>query len=166
MAKSMKSVLNVASEPVALEGVLEGARRATGNATSSAAPADPEVVAVAHRRQFSPAVKRRIVAAADRCTQPGEIGALLRREGIYSSQLATWRNNRATADGRIDRQRGRKADPAVAEAQRTAKLNREVERLRRQLAQARLIIDVQKKVSCLIALQMTNETEGESAWTA
>lgn len=166
MAKSMKSVLTVASEPVALEGVLEGARRATGNATSSAAPADPEVVAVARRRQFSPAEKRRIVAAADRCSKPGEIGALLRREGIYSSQLATWRKNRATAGGRVDRQRGRKVDPAVAEAHRMAKLTGENERLRRQLAQARMIIDVQKKVSSLIALQMADETEGDSAWTA
>ena len=165
MAKSMKSVLNVASEGVALEGALEGARRATGSAPSSAAPADPEVVATARRRQFSPTEKRRIVAAADRCTEPGAIGALLRREGIYSSQLATWRKNRATADGRIVRQRGRKVDPAVAEAQRTAKINRENERLRRQLTQARLIIDVQKNVSYLIALQMANETEGESAWT-
>ena len=142
MAKPMKSVLNVASEGVALEGVLEGARRATGDATSSAAPADPEVMAIARRRQFSPAEKRRIVAAADRCTQPGETGALLRREGIYSSQLAAWRKNRVTADGRIALQRGRKADPAVAEAHRTAKLTRENERLRRQLTQARMIIDV------------------------
>ena len=165
MANPMKSVLNVASEAVALEVALEGARRATGSATSSAAPADPEVVTIARRRQFSPADKRRIVAAADRCTEPGEIGALLRREGIYSSQLATWRKNRATADGRMVRQRGRKADPAVAEAQRTAKITRENERLRRQLTQARLIIDVQKKVSCLIALHMANGTEGESAWT-
>ena len=166
MAKSMKSVLNVASEGVALEGVLEGARRATGDTPSSAAPADPEVVAIARRRQFSPAEKRRIVAAADRCTETGEIGALLRREGIYSSQLAAWRKNRATADGRIALQRGRKADPAVAEAHRTAKLTRENERLRRQLTQARMIIDVQKKVSALIALQMSDETQGESAWTA
>ena len=166
MAKPMKSVLNVASEAVALEGVLEGARRATGSATSSAAAADPEVVAVARRRQFSPTEKRRIVAAADRCTQPGQIGALLRREGIYSSQLATWRKNRATADGRIAHQRGRKADPALAEARRTAKLTCENERLRRQLTQARMIIDVQKKVSALIALQVADETQGESAWTA
>jgi transposase-like protein len=164
MANPMKVVLKSANEPVVLEGVLEGARRATGNATSSAAPADPEVVAVARRRQFSPTEKRRIVAAADRCTQPGEIGALLRREGIYSSQLASWRKNRA--DGGIDRQRGRKADPAVTEAQRTAKLTRENDRLRRQLAQARMIIDVQKKVSSLIALQVADETEGDSAWTA
>ena len=146
--------------------MLEGARRATGNATSSAAPVDPEVVAIARRRQFSPAEKRRIVAAADRCSKPGEIGALLRREGIYSSQLATWRKNRATADGQVDRQRGRKADPAVAEAHRLAKLTGENERLRRQLAQARMIIDVQKKVSSLIALQMADEAEGDSAWTA
>ena len=162
----MKSVLNVASEAVALEDVLEGARRATGNTSSSAAPADPEVVAIARRRQFSPTEKRRIVAAADRCTESGEIGALLRREGIYSSQLAAWRKNRAAADGGIARKRGRKADPAVAEAHRTAKLTRENERLRRQLTQARMIIDVQKKVSALIALQVADETQGDSAWTA
>ena len=163
MAKPMKAVLRSAGEPVALEGVLEGARRATGSATSSAAPADPEVVAIARRRQFSPAEKRRIVVAAERCTQSGEIGALLRREGIYSSQLAAWRKNGARADGAIDRKRGRKVDPALAEAQRTAKLTRENERLRRQLAQARLIIDVQKKVSSLIALSAAEDMDGESA---
>ena len=120
----------------------------------------------ARRRQTSPSEKRRIVAAAGRCTQPGEIGALLRREGIYSSQLATWRKNLAAATAGAERKRGRKADPAVAEAHRTAKLTREDERLRRQLAQARLIIDVQKKVSSLLALQAADETDGESAWTA
>ena len=163
MAKPMKTVLKSASEPVALEGALEGARRATGSAPSSAAPADPEVVAVARRRQFSPTEKRRIVAAAERCTESGAIGALLRREGIYSSQLAAWRKNRATADGAIDRKRGRKVDPALAEAQRMAKLTREIERLRRQLAQARLIIDVQKKVSSLIALHAADDMDGQIA---
>lgn len=163
MASPMKAVLNAAREAGALEVALEGARRATGSATSSAAPTDPEVVAVARRRQISPAEKRRIVAAAERCTEPGEIGALLRREGIYSSQLAAWRKNRATAEGATSRKRGRKADPAVAEAQRTAKLTRENERLRRQLAQARLIIDVQKKVSSLLALQAAEDMDGQSA---
>ena len=76
------------------EGALEDARRATGNASSGAPPPDPEVVATARRRQFS-ADKRRILEAADRCTQPGEIGALLRKEGIYSSHLTTWRKQRA-----------------------------------------------------------------------
>jgi len=94
---------------------------------------------------------------------PGSIGALLRREGIYSSQLAAWRKNRATADGALARKRGRQADPAIAEAHRMAKLTRENERLRRQLAQARLIIDVQKKVSSLLALSAADETDGESA---
>ena len=153
MARMLKAVVNPIDEAVALEGVLEGARRATGNTNSSAPPADPEVVAIARRRQFSPGEKRRIVAAADRCSEPGDIGALLRREGIYSSHLATWRKQRASLDGvGLNRKRGRKADSALAEAHRTAKLTRENEKLRRQLRQARLIIDVQKKVSTLLAL--------------
>ena len=132
------------------------------------APADPEVVAVARRRQFSPATKRRILAAADRCTKPGEIGALLRREGIYSSQLAAWRKRRGAegVSGLNTRKRGPKADPAVAEGHRTTKLTRENERLRRQLAQARLIIDVQKKVSLLLAMDTTDDADGTSGWLA
>ncbi len=76
---------------------------------------DPEVVAIARRRQFSPSEKRRILTAADRCTEPGEIGALLRREGIYSSHLASWRKRRAAEGvmGLDTRKRGSKADPAV-----------------------------------------------------
>ena len=162
MARMLKAVVNPIDEAVALGGVLERARRATGNTNFSAPPADPEVVAIARRRQFSPGEKRRIVAAADRCSEPGDIGALLRREGIYSSHLATWRKQRASLDGvGLNRKRGRKADPAIAEAHRTAKLTGENEKLRRQLTQARLIIDVQKKVSTLLALQIAEE-EGES----
>lgn len=140
---------------VALDEVLEGARRATGNASSSARP-DPEVVAVARRRQFSSGEKRRILAAADRCMQPGEIGALLRREGIYSSHLSTWRRQRAAAEraGLEPQKRGRKADPALAEARQIASLTGENERLRRQLAQAELIIEVQKKVATLLGMSI------------
>ena len=163
MTKLMKNEPISANDTIALEGVTQGARRATGDATSSAPP-NPEVVAIARRRQFSGSEKRRILALADRCAEPGDVGALLRREGIYSSQLATWRKQRA-ANGGDERRRGRKAGPALAEAHRTAKLTREIERLRRQLAQARLIIDVQKKVSSLLALQTANEG-GESGWTA
>jgi transposase-like protein len=113
-------------------------------------------VAVARRRQFSSADKRRILAAADRCTQPGEIGALLRREGIYSSHLTTWRRQRAAAESAAlgPHKRGRKADPALAETRRIEALTREIERLRLQLAQAQLIIDVQKKVSTLLGMSM------------
>ena len=81
-------------------GASQGARRATEDAPGSAAPsgADSEVVAHARRRQFSNADKRRILEAADRCTRPGEIGALMRREGVYSSSLSTWRRQREVAD--------------------------------------------------------------------
>ena len=117
-------------------------------------PADPEVVATAKRRQFSGSERRRILAAADRCTAPGEIGALLRREGIYSSQLAAWRKKRS-ATGRVgldSQKRGRKADPAIADARREEALVRENKRLRHQLAQAHTIIDVQKKLCTLLGL--------------
>ena len=76
-------------------GETEGARRATGvfpgGAPAAGAATDVEVVAKAERRRFTAEYKRRIVREADRCTKPGEIGALLRREGLYSSLLTTWR---------------------------------------------------------------------------
>jgi hypothetical protein len=115
MLNKMKSPMQV-EQAVAPDEVLEGARRATGNTSSGARP-DPEVVAVARRRQYS-SEKRRILALADGCTQPGEIGALLRREGIYSSHLSTWRRQRAAAEraGLEPQKCGRKADPRLAEA--------------------------------------------------
>ena len=86
-----QSVVGLVADPA-----VQGARRATGVAGSSAAMAlDPEVAAVAKRRQYSNAEKRRILSAADRCRKPGELGALLRREGIYSSMLAKWRKQHA-----------------------------------------------------------------------
>ena len=127
-------------------------------------PADPEVVATAKRRQFSGSERRRILAAADRCTAPGEIGALLRREGIYSSLLATWRKKRA-ATGRsgLDQQkRGPKANPAIAEARREQALLREIKGLRHQLAQAHTIIDVQKKLCTLLGLPTADESDASS----
>ena len=135
------------------EGALEDARRAAGNAPSGARP-DPEVVAMAKRRQFSSSDKRRILDAADRCTQPGDIGALLRKEGIYSSHLNTWRKQRAAAeDAALEpQQRGRKADPAQAEDRRVLQLTQENDRLHRKLAQANAIIDVQKKLCALFGL--------------
>jgi len=151
----------VAESAVALDEVLEGARRATGNTSSSARP-DPEVVAVAQRRQFGSREKSRILALADACTQPGEIGALLRREGIYSSHLCTWRKQRTAAEQAAlePQKRGRKIDPVLAEARRIETLTRENERLRRQLAQAELIIDVQKKVASLLGLSMVQPISG------
>ncbi len=70
--------------------------------------ADPEVVPQAKRRQFSAAYKERILAEADACTEPGEIGALLRREGLYSSYLTSWRREREKGQGLEPQKRGRK----------------------------------------------------------
>jgi transposase-like protein len=143
------------------EGAVEDARRAAGNAPSGARP-NPEMVATARRRQFSSSDKRRILEAADRCTQPGDSGALLRKEGIYSSHLNTWRKQRAAAEHAAlgPQQRGRKADPAQAEDRRVVQLTQENDRLRRQLAKAHTIIDVQKKLCALLGLP-ADETPSE-----
>jgi transposase len=138
---------------LALDAAAQGARRATGAAASNGAP-DPEVAATAKRRRFSGAEKRRILEAADRCTKPGELGALLRAEGIYSSMLANWRKQRALTDVEAlrARKRGRKPDPLRAEARRFEQVQGDNDRLRRSLAQAHMIIDVQKKLCTLLGL--------------
>lgn len=116
---------------------------------------DPEVEARAMRRRFSAGYKLRIVEEADQCTEPGTIGALLRREGLYSSQLATWRRQRA--DGTlVDQPRGRPAEPLAAE---NARLRRENERLRRELEKAQLIMDAQKKLAQVLGLMVNDEAE-------
>ena len=123
---------------------------------------DPEVVSIAKRRAFSKAEKLRILAAADACVAPGDVGALLRREGIYSSHLATWRKQRHAAGevAALERKRGPKADPAAAQMRRVLELEKEVERLRAKLVKADMIIDVQKKLSILLGLS-TSDTPRE-----
>lgn len=123
---------------------------------------DPEVVATAKRRSFSKAEKLRILADADACVAPGDIGALLRREGIYSSHLATWRKQRQLAGEAllVERKRGPKGNPAAAQDRRVLELEKEVGKLRDKLAKADLIIDVQKKLSILLGLS-TSDTTGE-----
>ena len=123
---------------------------------------DPEVVAVAKRRTFSKSEKLRILAAADACVAPGEIGALLRQEGIYSSHLATWRKQRQSAGeaGSLARKRGPKTDSVTAHERRVLELEKQVERLQAKLVKADLIIDVQKKLSILLGLS-TDDTPSE-----
>ena len=123
---------------------------------------DPEVVPQAKRRQFTAKYKLRILEEADRCTERGQIGELLRREGLYSSHLSKWRQQRARGQlqGLAPKKRGRKGqDPTVAEL---ARLRRENERLRAQLAQAEIIIDVQKKLAQLLGLN-TDESENDES---
>jgi len=160
----LKVPMNTHHSAPAMGKASQGARRATEEALPIAPPRpDPEVVATAKRRQFSPSDKRRILAAADRCSKIGEMGALLRREGIYSSMLTNWRKRRDADEeaALVEHKRGRKADPAIAEARRVAELTRENDRLRRKLAQAHTIIDVQKKLCTLLGLPTAEDLKEE-----
>jgi transposase len=124
-----------------------------------AARPNPEVVARPKRRRFTGEYKQRILTAADAAKGTGEIGSLLRREGLYSSLLATWRRERDTAirKGLQEQKRGPKpqADPRAAELQR---LERENAALVEQLRKARIVIDVQKKVAAVLGRALP-ETE-------
>lgn len=133
----------------------------TLNGQSKLAPRDTEVVPKAKRRLFSVVYKKRILAEVDGCTEAGQIGSILRREGLYSSHLSTWRRQRECGEleGVSVPSRGR---PAKSEAeQELSRLRQENERLQHRLAQAEAIIDVQKKVSQLIGLTLTDSrTDG------
>lgn len=142
----------------------QGARRASVEGARGRAlrHPDPEVAATAKRRQYPMSEKRRIVAAADACEKPGELGALLRKEGIYSSMLATWRKQvRVRGGGNVEPRRGRKPDPARPEKLKIQKLEREKARLERELTQARLIIDVQKKVASLLGIPLAEPSKDD-----
>jgi transposase len=134
-----------------------GARRASGAA--HAAPPNPEVVAVAKRRRFSGADKQRILQAADRCTDAGEIGALMRREGLYASLLYRWRRQRREIEREAlaPKRRGPKPDVELAEQRQVEQLTRENTRLEGELKRAHTIIDVQKKLCTLLGLPTAPE---------
>ena len=157
--------VKVSSDP----GASQGARRAAEDAPGSAPPAippgsDSEVVPRARRRTFSNADKRRILQAADLCTKPGEVGALMRREGVYSSSLSTWRRQREVADlaALAPQRRGPKADPARVDALQIAQLTRERDKLRVELDKAQLVIEVQKKLASLLGLLAADDKRGNT----
>ena len=133
--------------------------KAAPDLMTSLSDTNTEVVARAQRRRFSNADKRRILEAADRCSKPGEIGALMRREGVYSSSLSTWRRQREDAEltALAPQKRGPKADPGRADAQHIEKLTRDNQKLQAQLEKALLVIEVQKKVSVLLGLLSPGE---------
>jgi transposase len=133
----------------------EGARRATVDfgARGPEGPPDPEVTERAKRRRFTAEYKLRILREADACKGDGDVGALLRREGLYSSQLAAWRRQRdeVAKTGLKARKRGPKpkaVDPRVK------RLERENVRLKRRLEEAETIIDFQKKLSKLLGISL------------
>ena len=156
--------------------VIEGARRASAitvmapedstrqqqELTSS--PPDPEVSERPVRRRFTAKYKLDILNQADSCTTPGSLAALLRREGLYSSNLNTWRHQRdkGTLAALTPKKRGRKTlklDPVAIENERLLKENA---RLAKRLKQAELIIDVQKKVSQILGIALETPPESEN----
>ncbi len=128
----------------------------------SAVPPDPEVPVKPARRRFTAAEKLRILRLADACTVSGSLGALLRKEGLYSSNLTTWRRQRdaGTLSALTPQKRGRKPSNRSPLAQEHEQLRRENERLTRRLRQAELIIDVQKKVSQMLGIPLATPEEG------
>lgn len=116
---------------------------------------DPEIRPKAVRTQWSARERLRILAAADACA-PGEIGALLRREGIYSSHLARWRRQRAQGElaGLEPKRRAAPSPETRAQTAELARLQRENQRLHAKLAQAEVIIDVQKKLATLLGITL------------
>ena len=117
---------------------------------------ETEVVEKAQRRQYTAEYKLRILQEVDACKEKGEIGALLRREGLYSSLIYKWREqcNRGSLEGLSAHKRGPKRDLQAVEI---ARLQRENERLRKRLEQAELIIDVQKKVARMLGAPMEEQ---------
>jgi len=124
----------------------------------SSVPEAEVVMTSANRRRFSQSYKRKILAEAEQCRTAGEMGSLLRREGLYSSHITRWRQaqERGQLEPGAAPKRGRKADP---QSQEMARLKRENERLKQELEQAQLVIDIQKKVSQLLGLPQTTPDE-------
>ena len=127
-----------------------------GNGKVSEKMPETEVAEKAQRRQYTAEYKLRILQEVDACKEKGEIGALLRREGLYSSLIYKWREqrNRGSLEGLSAHKRGPKVDSRAVEI---AKLQRENERLRKRLEQAELIIDVQKKVAQMLGVPVEEQ---------
>lgn len=124
---------------------------------------DPEVTDKAERRRFTAKYKLSILQQVDACTEPGNVGAILRREGLYSSNLNTWRRQRdeGSLAALTPKQRGRKAAPVDPVALENERLLKENVRLTNRLKQAELIIDVQKKVSQILGITLATPPESE-----
>jgi transposase len=153
------------AQKVMAMGGTEGVRRTTGVTpiNDKVDPPDPEVPEAKARRRFTARYKLRILEEADRCTEPGQLGVLLRREGLYSSNLTTWRRQRSEGilDSLSPKKRGRKTKEKNPLAERVGELERENQRLRHKLKQAETIIEVQKKVSQLLGIPLDSSGSDE-----
>lgn len=125
---------------------------------------DPVVSEKPVRRRFTAEYKLRILREADRATESGQLGALLRREGLYSSHLSTWRRQRdeGTLAGLTPKRRGRKANPDAPLIAENERLKRETQRLATKLRQAETVIEVQKKLSEILGITLPPSANSES----
>ena len=120
---------------------------------------DVQVVAKPRRRVFTAEYKRRILKAADACATPGAVGALLRREGLYSSHLVVWRRARARGElaALTPKKRGRKPTPVDPRARKLAELERQVTRLTARAERAEALVELQKKLAALLGRPLESE---------
>jgi transposase-like protein len=161
-AEKINTGRNIEEASLATEKLLSRTAKEKGRQLLAVAPPNPEVQDKAVRRRFTAEYKLRILTLADSCTEAGSMGTLLRREGLYASNLNTWRHQRerGVLSGLTPKKRGRKEsvrDPLVAENE---KLRRENDRITKRLRQAEIIIDVQKKVSQILGIQLATPEEG------
>jgi transposase-like protein len=137
---------------------------AGGRDLPNISPPGPEVPEKKPRRKFTAKYKLRILAEADRCTQPGQMGALLRREGLYSSNLTTWRRQREKGllKAMAPKKRGRKRKEKNPLTRKVARLENENRRLQQKLKTAELIIEAQKKMSEILSMAQDPDESDEN----
>ena len=151
------------SEPDWSEGAAAPSAQGPQPWVSLAQAPSPEVAEKPVRRRFTAEYKRSVLKEAESC-QAGELGALLRREGLYSSHLTAWRRQRERGEleALAPKKRGRKAKPVSPLAKENQRLQRRVHALERRLAEAELIIDVQKKIAGLLEIPLNPPERGEN----
>jgi transposase len=171
MERTKKEPRTTKDRSTSAMGTMEGAQRATGIVPMAGASAhlvstapDPEVPEKKPRRKFTAKYKLRILAEADACTQQGQMGSLLRREGLYSSNLTTWRQQREKGilQAMTPKKRGRKRKQPNPLVKRVALLEKENRRLQQKLKKADLIIEAQKKMSEILGIAQNLGESDES----
>jgi transposase len=148
---------------------MEGSRRATGISSTAVLRGsgvktvvpNPEVPEKARRRSYTAEYKRLILREAEVCKEQGQVGALLRREGLYSSNLTAWRHQveRGTLDALSSKKRGPKARKPGPSVRRITEQEKEIQKLRARLRKAELIIDAQKKIAAIFQLSSDQKEE-------
>ena len=142
--------------------LVEAPQRSGGGSTSEAAPSN-EVSSKRTRRRFGAEYKQRILRESDACSKPGELGALMRREGLYSSTLHDWRQARQASErAGLSKKRGRKRNEVDARDKQIVELQRALSTQTKRAERAEAIVEIQKKLSQLLGIQLPPSNEGSS----